>query len=141
MQASQRPGFDTVLGVECEMEGVLISSGNIRIDGKFTGRLEITGNILIGEQAEIEADILNAKNISIAGVLKGNLSANKVQILRTGKVWGDISTNALSTEEGAFIQGKVTMILNGDPTIALAELAQSDDSTLEEPPQDIQEDD
>lgn len=107
--APQQPvGFETVLGANCSLEGTLRSSANIRLDGTFTGTLEITGNVLVGETAKITADI-NAKNISIAGAVRGNISGKKVQLLRTGRVWGDIHAAALTTEEGAFIDGKITM--------------------------------
>lgn len=107
---SQNPiGFETVIGTGCTIEGKLINTGNIRIDGTFTGTLEITGNVLVGETAQIKANI-NAKNISVAGSVRGNVSGKKVQLLRTGRVWGDISATALTTEEGAFIDGKISMM-------------------------------
>ncbi|MBI5671238.1 MAG: polymer-forming cytoskeletal protein [Chloroflexi bacterium] len=107
---SQSPvGFETVLGANSTVEGTLSSSSNVRLDGTFKGTLEITGNILVGETAKIEADI-NAKNISVAGAVRGNISGKKVQLLRTGRVWGDIRAAALTTEEGAFIDGKITMV-------------------------------
>lgn len=109
LPAKQPVGFDTVVGSNCEIEGKFTSSGNVRMDGKFSGTLEITGNILVGESAEIHADI-EARNISIAGTVRGNVHGNKVQLLRTGKIWGDISATALTTEEGAFIDGKITMM-------------------------------
>lgn len=106
---SQQPlGFETVLGTGSALEGKLKSEGNIRLDGIFTGTLEISGNVLVGETATINADI-DAKNISIAGAVRGNVSGNKVQLLRTGKVWGNITASALTTEEGAFIDGKISM--------------------------------
>lgn len=101
-------GFDTVIGANCTIEGTLSSTGNVRIDGTFTGTLDITGNVLVGETARINADI-DAKNISIAGAVRGNVTGNRVQLLRTGRIWGDINANALTTEEGAFIDGKITM--------------------------------
>lgn len=107
---SGRPvGFDTVVGSNTSFEGNFVSSGNVRMDGQFAGSLEISGNILVGESADIHADI-NARNISIAGTVRGNITGNKVQLLRTGRIWGDISAAALTTEEGAFIDGKITMI-------------------------------
>ena len=109
LPARQPVGFDTVIGSNCEIEGKFTSSGNVRMDGKFKGTLEITGNILVGESADISADI-NARNISIAGTVRGNVTGSKVQLLRTGKIWGDISSSALTTEEGAFIDGKITMV-------------------------------
>lgn len=101
-------GFDTVLGTNSVLEGTLKSEGNVRLDGQFTGTLDITGNVLVGETAKINADI-DARNISIAGAVRGNISGNKVQLLRTGRIWGDIKASALTTEEGAFIDGKITM--------------------------------
>ena len=106
---SGRPvGFDTVIGSNTSFDGSFASSGNVRMDGQFAGSLEVSGNILVGESANIHADI-NARNISIAGTVRGNVTGNKVQLLRTGRIWGDINATALTTEEGAFIEGKITM--------------------------------
>lgn len=110
----QPVGFETVLGANSVMEGTLKSSANVRLDGQFTGTLEITGNVLVGETAQINADI-HAKNVSIAGAVRGNVSGKKVQLLRTGRIWGDIRAQALTTEEGAFIDGKITMITQEPP--------------------------
>jgi cytoskeletal protein CcmA (bactofilin family) len=107
--ASATVGFETVLGRNSVLEGSFRCSANVRIDGVFTGSLEVSGNMLIGETARITADI-NARNISIAGTVNGNVNGRKVQILRTGRIKGDIRATALTTEEGAFIDGKITMI-------------------------------
>ncbi|MEO1162666.1 MAG: polymer-forming cytoskeletal protein [Chloroflexota bacterium] len=105
---SSHIGFDTVLSETTILDGTLKSEGNIRLDGKFTGKLDITGNVLVGETAVIDADI-EARNISIAGKVNGNVSGNKVQILQTGSIHGDIQANSLTTEEGAFIEGNIAM--------------------------------
>lgn len=110
-------GFETVLGANSTMEGTLRSGANVRLDGVFSGTLEITGNVLVGETARITADI-NAKNISIAGAVRGNVTGKKVQLLRTGRIWGDIRAQALMTEEGAFIDGKITMMGQESPVEA-----------------------
>ncbi|MCA9894401.1 MAG: polymer-forming cytoskeletal protein [Anaerolineae bacterium] len=107
--AQQPIGFESVLGASADLEGRLSSKGNLRLDGTFTGTLEIEGNVLVGETAIINADI-EARNISIAGAVRGNVTGNKVQLLRTGRIWGDIRATALTTEEGAFIDGRITMI-------------------------------
>ncbi len=140
ISVSQNPiGFETVIGTGCTIEGKLVNNGNIRLDGTFTGTLEISGNVLVGETAQIKADI-NAKNISIAGSVRGNVTGKKVQLLRTGRVWGDISATALTTEEGAFIDGKISMMSNEpekpdlqDPdfieTVEVSAVEEDDDET------------
>lgn len=105
----QPVGFETVLGANSILKGDFKSQANVRLDGTFEGTFEIDGNVLIGETARITADI-HAKNVSVAGAVRGNISGNKIQLLRTGRVWGDISANAITTEEGAFIDGKITML-------------------------------
>lgn len=100
--------FESALGAGSTLEGSLSSDGNVRLDGKFKGTLNIKENVLIGATAEIEADV-NAKNVSIAGTVRGNVSGGKVHLLSTAKVWGDISAQALITEDGAFIDGRVQM--------------------------------
>lgn len=116
-------GFETVIGASCTLEGALKSSANVRLDGTFTGTLEIAGNVLVGETAKINADI-NARNISIAGAVRGNVSGRKVQLLRTGRIWGDIRAQALTTEEGAFIDGKITIMTQETTPEPVAEVAE-----------------
>jgi cytoskeletal protein CcmA (bactofilin family) len=118
-------GFETILGENANLKGELRSQGNTRLDGTFEGTLEIDGNVLVGETGKITADI-NAKNVSIAGAVRGNVSGKKVQLLRTARVWGNITAAAISTEEGAFIDGKITMVSH--------EAAQAFDPTILPPP-------
>lgn len=120
-------GFETVLGSSSVLEGKLKTQGNIRLDGVFTGTLEISGNVLVGENAKIDADI-DAKNISIAGAVRGNVSGNKVQLLRSARVWGDITATTITTEEGAFIEGKITML--GNKPVSPFETATSEPTPL-----------
>lgn len=128
---AQPVGFETVLGASCTLDGTLVSTGNVRLDGTFNGSLDIHGNVLVGETAKIEADI-TAKNISIAGAVRGNVTGKKVQLLRTGRVWGDIMATALSTEEGAFIDGKISMVSKEDPR-PVTEPVRPQDARIDEP--------
>ncbi|MBX3066744.1 MAG: polymer-forming cytoskeletal protein [Anaerolineae bacterium] len=109
-QAPRQPvGHETILGSNSVFKGELRSKANVRIDGAFEGNIDLEGNIMVGETAKIVADI-HARNMRIAGAVRGNISGNKVELLRTGRVWGDISATAITTEDGAFIDGKITMI-------------------------------
>ena len=100
--------FDTALGAGSQIEGTFSSDGNVRLDGQFKGTLNIKENVLIGLTAEIEADV-EAKNVSIAGLVRGNVTGKKVHLLASAQVWGDIFAETLITENGAFIEGRVSM--------------------------------
>lgn len=102
-------GFETIIGANCTLKGEVTSTANVRIDGTIDGTVNVEGNVMIGETARITADLV-ARNISIAGAVRGNVTGQKIQLLRTGRVWGDIHATALTTEEGAFIDGKIAMM-------------------------------
>ncbi|MBC7869692.1 MAG: polymer-forming cytoskeletal protein [Chitinophagaceae bacterium] len=135
LPAPSPTGFESVLGAHCVMEGKLESHANIRLDGIFTGSLDIFGNVLVGETAKITADV-NAKNISIAGSVKGNVHGQKVQLLQTGRVVGDIHAVSLTMEEGAYLDGKISMVQESKDdeaeTVASAEPAFLDEVTDDE---------
>jgi len=104
----QSVGFETVLGANTTLIGELRCQADVRLDGTFEGVLEIEGNVLVGETGKVNANI-HAKNVSVAGAVRGDISGKKVQLLRTARVWGNVSASAITTEEGAFIDGKLTM--------------------------------
>jgi cytoskeletal protein CcmA (bactofilin family) len=100
--------IETVVGPNAYFKGELQSDGGVRVDGIFEGFIDITGNLVIGEGAKIIADI-KANNISISGAIKGNINGNRVEILETGRVWGDLTINSLLLNEGAYLRGQTTM--------------------------------
>jgi cytoskeletal protein CcmA (bactofilin family) len=52
--------------------------------------------------------------------VRGDITAQRVEIMRTGRVWGNVVTAAFSTEEGAFLRGQITMEekVDGEPQAA-----------------------
>lgn len=99
---------DTVVGSGAVIDGSLSSEGNIRIDGTVKGTVTAKGNIQIGNSGEVLGN-LKGKTIHIGGIVRGDIDATAIAILKTGRVWGDLTTTSLSTEEGGFIQGAITM--------------------------------
>lgn len=106
--------IETVIGPNCYLQGSLQSDGGIRIDGVFQGDIDTTGNVIVGESAKVIADI-KANNVSVGGAVKGNISGNRVEVLETGRVWGDLTVNALLLNEGAYLRGQTMMHADLDP--------------------------
>ena len=52
---------------------------------------------------------LRANTVIVAGSVKGNITAEKLEIRSTGRVWGDVVISAFASEEGAFLRGQVRM--------------------------------
>ncbi|MBP9041361.1 MAG: polymer-forming cytoskeletal protein [Anaerolineaceae bacterium] len=99
----------SVLGPGINWSGNLGGKGGIRIEGTFEGEVAIRGLVVIGETGRLTCKNLKANNVIVAGAVKGNIIAEKLEIRSTGRVWGDVVTTAFSTEEGAFLRGQVRM--------------------------------
>lgn len=98
------------LGDETEFKGVLSFEGTVRIDGRFEGEVLTEDNLIIGEKASVKAEI-KVGTIHIQGVMEGNIyAAEKIQIAAKGKVIGNIITPILHIEEGAILEGSVSML-------------------------------
>jgi cytoskeletal protein CcmA (bactofilin family) len=108
------PKIETVVGPNCRLTGRIESDGGIRIEGIVEGTIETTGNLIVAESATVLAEI-RANNCTVSGSVKGNIVANKVEITETGKVWGDLSINALLLHEGAYLKGQTNMGGNIEP--------------------------
>jgi cytoskeletal protein CcmA (bactofilin family) len=90
------------------VKGNVTSAGDLVIDGKVEGAIEIGDhNLTIGETATVVADLM-AKDVTIAGTVKGNvLGSGKVELKKNSSVEGDITAPRFVMEEGAALSGKV----------------------------------
>jgi len=101
--------IENVLGVNTTLTGHLKSDGNVRIDGVFVGEIETAGNVILGEHAKVEANI-TANAVQVWGAVKGNITASsRLEILSTGRVWGDIMVASLLIDEGGIFRGQSAM--------------------------------
>lgn len=100
--------LETVVGQNAHFNGHLKCDGNLRIDGYCEGVVEATGNIVIGEMGQIVAEV-HAKNVSVSGSVKGTIFANRVDLLSTGRIYGDVMVDSFFLDEGGYIRGQVNM--------------------------------
>ena len=99
----------SVLGPGISWEGNLRGSGGVRIEGTYEGEISLRGLVVIGETGRVTCTNLRANTVIVAGAVRGNITAEKLEIRSTGRVWGDVVTGAFSTEEGAFLRGQIRM--------------------------------
>jgi len=99
----------SVLGPGIIWKGDLSGSGGIRIEGAFEGNIGLRGLLVVGDTGRVTCEHLRANVVIIAGAVKGDITAERVEIRATGRVWGNVTTAAFATEEGAFLRGQITM--------------------------------
>jgi len=99
----------SVLGPGINWQGNLRGSGGVRIEGTFEGEISLRGLVVVGETGRVTCENLRANIVIVAGAVRGNVLAEKLEIRSTGRVWGDVTVVAFATEEGAFLRGQVRM--------------------------------
>lgn len=101
--------INSVLGPGITWKGNLSGAGGIRIEGAFDGEIALRGILVVAETGRVTCENIRASTVIIAGMVKGNITAEKVEIRASGRVWGDVVTAAFATEEGAFLRGQIRM--------------------------------
>ncbi|MDP3730674.1 MAG: polymer-forming cytoskeletal protein [Candidatus Omnitrophota bacterium] len=107
---------EKILDVDASMQGTLIFKDyvNLKINGTFEGVLNTKGNLMIGEQAVVNADI-TGDSIIVAGKVNGNITALKdLKLISPARVIGDIRSPLLSIAEGAVFDGTSRMLNKED---------------------------
>ena len=99
----------SVLGAGVIWQGSITGSGGVRVEGTFEGPIALNGLFVVGETGKVTCENIRAASVIVAGAVKGNITAQKVEIRSSGRVWGDIITTAFATEEGAFLRGQIRM--------------------------------
>lgn len=107
--SSQVERITSVLGDGTNYHGKLTGRGGVRIEGAFDGEITLEGLLVVGTTGRVTCENLRATSVIIAGAVRGDITATKVEIRASGRVWGNVTTMAFSTEEGAFLRGQIQM--------------------------------
>ena len=92
-----------------EITGEVKSAGDVRIDGKLKGNVNIKGRLVIGATGHIEGEIICA-NCDISGAVSGKITVSELLSLKSSaNINGDIITKKISIEPGAMFTGTCKM--------------------------------
>lgn len=102
----------TVLGNETSFKGTMKFKKSLKIDGSFEGNIESSGSLYIEENAVVRAQI-KVGTIIVGGKVIGNIEATeKLELLDSGKIFGNVRTPNLKIAEGVEFDGECEMIKN-----------------------------
>lgn len=96
------------IGKSVVIRGELSGSEDLFIDGEVEGTIELKGNRLtIGPNGQVKANV-NARGVVVQGKLNGNINASdRVDLKQSAVVLGDVTTQRISIEDGAYFKGGV----------------------------------
>jgi cytoskeletal protein CcmA (bactofilin family) len=96
------------IGKSVVIKGELSGSEDLYVDGQVEGSIALKNNgLTVGPNGQVKASV-ESKVIVVQGKLEGNvLATDRVELRKTAVVTGDITTQRISIEEGAYLKGKV----------------------------------
>ena len=105
---------NSTIGLNSRFEGKFAVKGSIRIDGKFEGEVLIVDKVFIGPSGKVKTNI-RATSVVVEGILIGNIHAtNRVLLLPTSRILGDIQTPELIIQNGTILKGRCTISHSSD---------------------------
>jgi len=102
------------IGKSVVIKGELSGSEDLYVDGTVEGAIQLQGNnLVIGPNGHVHADV-NAKGVVIQGKLEGNIRASdRAELRKSAVILGDIVTQRIAIEDGAYFKGKVEIQREG----------------------------
>jgi len=112
-RSNKKPPLDkieTIIGSNTSFNGHLKCDGSVRIDGVCEGGvIETVGNVIVSPNAMVAADIV-ARNVSVSGAVSGKIKASgRLEVLSTGRVWGDVEVGSFLLDEDGYFRGQLVM--------------------------------
>lgn len=100
-----RSAGPTIVTADVVIEGKLITSGELQIDGTMHGDIRAS-SVVVDTKGSIRGEVV-AEEIIVRGRIIGPLHAIHIHIFAGAHVEGDITHETISIENGAFIQGSI----------------------------------
>jgi cytoskeletal protein CcmA (bactofilin family) len=103
-------GSSTInLGPRDELVGRLVYEGDLRVSGTFEGEATLGGDVAV-EGGGIAKAKFEARNMSVRGAFEGEASVReRLLVAGSGEVSGTVRVSRLVIEDGALLNGNITM--------------------------------
>lgn len=99
-----------IIGANSFFEGKFYVSGELQIDGRFEGTSLFINSLHITKTGKVKSNI-KANNVIVEGIIIGNIIAkNRVMLLPTAKILGNIKTPELIIQHGVVLEGKCIIL-------------------------------
>lgn len=84
--------------------GELVLTDSLHLDGKIDGSIQSESEVSIGQSGQFDGE-LKAARVLVSGKIKGNVHAERLEIVSGGQVNGDVEVDELVIESGGQFNG------------------------------------
>ena len=97
---------NSTIGENSYFTGRFHINGSLKVDGKFEGQSLQVEQLYVGQTGKVKTNI-QAVSVIVEGTVIGNIVArNRVMLLPTARILGDISTPELIIQNGVIWEGR-----------------------------------
>jgi cytoskeletal protein CcmA (bactofilin family) len=106
--------FESIIGKSLRIDGSLVISQGVRIDGVLNGNVfqedGKVATVAISETGTVNGNI-QAQHVIVSGHVKGSIySLDRVELLASAHIEGDITYGSIGIEVGAKVLGKLNQV-------------------------------
>jgi cytoskeletal protein CcmA (bactofilin family) len=103
--------IDSLIGAGTRIEGNVVFSGGLRIDGEVRGNVIASGDaqstLVISEQASIDGEV-SVSHLVVNGTVNGPIRSDGfLELQPRARVTGDVEYNSIEMHLGAIVQGRL----------------------------------
>ena len=99
----------TLINSSSKINGELIFTSDVRIDGEVFGKVESDKSVIIGAEGYVKGS-LRAKDLVVFGRFEGNIVVSGLTVLHeSASVFGTLYTRSFEVKDGATITARVVM--------------------------------
>ena len=103
--------IDSLIGATTRIEGNVIFSGGLRVDGMVRGNVaalpDQPGTVVVSEQARIDGEV-QAAHVVVNGTINGPVDSREtLELQANSRVKGDIHYKSIEIQQGAVIEGRL----------------------------------
>lgn len=132
LMKSNQETSNSVIGEGSYFLGSFTINGVLTIDGKYEGKSLQVEKLIIGSNGKVKTNIM-ANSVIVEGTVIGNITArNRVMLLPTAKIYGDIQTPELVLQNGLLFDGHCIISSEKAPVKDLVEAEYRSDNLSEE---------
>lgn len=107
-----RPVQHSIISSDLHINGDIVSTGDIKIDGRVDGNITCR-TLTLGSEPILNSKV-TADTVRICGTFEGEIRAKSVVLEDTAKVKGDIFQETLEVHSGAQLEGSVQRLKASD---------------------------
>lgn len=105
--------IDTLIGRGTRIEGNIVFSGGVRVDGEILGRVTAepgaSSTLVLSEHARIEGEV-TVGHLIVNGTINGPVHATEfLEMQPKARISGDVTYAMIEIQQGAVVEGRLLL--------------------------------